>query len=101
MTNTVVRDNGGAGVVCSNCGNLEVTGSSISLNTGGGIVVNVDQDDAGDNIHVNVDSTSVFDNSKDGRGGWAGRVHHGAGRRRAGGADQHHRSTFPATPPPA
>jgi CSLREA domain-containing protein/LPXTG-motif cell wall-anchored protein len=67
FANSVSRDNGGTGVICSHCGDLDMTGSMVNGNENGGVQVAVDQDPPGD-ITVNVETTSVFDNTKAGPG---------------------------------
>ncbi|TWD81204.1 CSLREA domain-containing protein [Kribbella amoyensis] len=75
LTATTVADNGGTGVVCSACGDLTVTGSTITGNhpvgtsTGGGIQVLFDQDAPADQPVVTVTESTVAGNSRTGAGG--------------------------------
>jgi hypothetical protein len=68
LTDTVVRDNAGVGVVCSNCGNFEATRATVTGNGNGGILVSVDQDAADDDVHVHVVDSGVTGNTKAGPG---------------------------------
>lgn len=72
ITDSEVTGNVGAGVSCSACGNVEITGSVISNNDAGGIVVNVDQDEATDELHVLVEESLVAGNAKTGPGAGLG-----------------------------
>lgn len=78
LTGSSVTDNGGTGVTCSACGNLEVTGSTISGNRpggsspGGGITVNADQDSPTDELHVRITDSTVSGNTRTGPGGGLG-----------------------------
>lgn len=67
--------NGGPGVSCSACGDLVVTGSTISGNvpagstTGGGILWNVDQDQPGEGRTATITDSTVSGNTRTGAGG--------------------------------
>ena len=68
-------DNGGPGVSCSACGDLVVTGSTITGNvpagstTGGGIVWAVDQDEPTDERTATITDSTVAGNTRVGPGG--------------------------------
>jgi CSLREA domain-containing protein len=74
LTNTTVDNNGGTGVICSACGDLTVTGSTVTGNhagggSGGGIQVLFDQDSPTDQPVVSVTESTVSGNSRTGSGG--------------------------------
>ncbi len=71
ISDSEITGNGGVGVICSACGHLEVTDSVISGNAGG-VVVNVDQDEASDDLHISIDNSTVASNTKTGAGGGLG-----------------------------
>ena len=68
FTNSISRNNGGVGVYCSNCGDLTITNSRISQNENGGVRIAIDTDEAGEKVTLTVTSSSIFDNTKAGRG---------------------------------
>jgi len=68
FTNSIARHNGGVGLVCSNCGDVQISDSKIHDNDGGGIAVATDQDEATDDLTISVARTSVNDNSSAGSG---------------------------------
>jgi CSLREA domain-containing protein/LPXTG-motif cell wall-anchored protein len=68
FTNSVARNNGGVGVYCSNCGDLTITNSKISKNQDGGVRFAIDTDAAGEKVTLTATSSSIFDNTKAGRG---------------------------------
>ncbi|WP_203934843.1 right-handed parallel beta-helix repeat-containing protein [Virgisporangium ochraceum] len=75
LTDTVVQDNGGTGVFCSNCGDLVVSGATITGNhptgadDGGGIAVSLDLDQPTDALSVSVTDSTVSGNARTGAGG--------------------------------
>jgi hypothetical protein len=68
FTNSISRNNGGVGVYCSNCGDLTITNSKISQNETGGVRIAIDTDAAGEKVTLTATSSSIFDNTKAGRG---------------------------------
>jgi predicted outer membrane repeat protein len=68
LTDSVVSDNGSVGVTCSNCGDLQVSGSVVSGNDGGGIYFAVDQDGPAADVAVTITDSVVVDNTRDGPG---------------------------------
>ncbi|MEV6283301.1 right-handed parallel beta-helix repeat-containing protein [Kribbella sp. NPDC051770] len=75
LTDTTVDNNGGTGVICSACGDLTVTGSTITGNhpagtsQGGGVQVLFDQDAPADQPVVTVTETTISGNTRSGAGG--------------------------------
>lgn len=75
LTNTTVDNNGGTGVICSACGDLTVSGSTITGNhpagtsQGGGVQVLFDQDAPADQPVVTVTESTISGNSRTGAGG--------------------------------
>lgn len=75
FSNSAATDNGGPGVACSACGDLVMTGSTISGNVpagstvGGGISWSVDQDQPGEGRTATITDTTVSGNVRNGAGG--------------------------------
>ncbi len=59
--------NGAEGVTCSACGNLTITDSTVAEN-GGGILVNLDQDEPDDALVTTIERTTIRDNTAARRG---------------------------------
>jgi predicted outer membrane repeat protein len=78
LSGSTITNNDGTGVTCSACGSLTVVDSLIKGNrpgpssAGGGIVVNLDQDDEDDQPYVTITDSTVESNKRDGRGGGLG-----------------------------
>lgn len=68
IVDTLVSGNDGTGVICSACGDLQITGSEIRDNDDGGITWSVDQDSPTDEATITITSSDVLDNTRDGAG---------------------------------
>ena len=75
VTSSTFSNNDGAGLLCSACGSLTVTGSVISGNhpqagyVAGGVVVYLQQDDADDQPTISIVDTTISGNTRNGPGG--------------------------------
>jgi predicted outer membrane repeat protein len=68
LTDVIIEDNAFEGVLCSACGTVSITGSTIQRNLRGGVAVTYDQDDPSDAPTTTITNSLIEDNRRDGRG---------------------------------